>query len=921
MTSAAPAWQPRPEGVEQIVNLLVQYMQPTVDQSQIFAQLQHCSTFPDFNNYLVYILASGGDLGHPIEVRQSAGLLLKNNLKTGFTTTTPEYQAFIKHHILRSVGVPDRALRSTVGTVISVIAAADGVAKWPEMSLGLAQCLYSEDFDHTEGALDALYKICEDIPTQLDEEVQGLPDRPSNVFIPRLLALFASPHTQLRRLSVGCVNFLLATMPPALFTSLDRYLQELFNLRSDPAPEVRKLVCSGLVLMISIQPERLGAHLRELIQFMLQSTQDADTEVALESCEFWSAFCESHLTHDHSHTLKEFLPQLIPVLLSNMSYDEDEEEVIAAEAEESNADRPDRDQDIKPFIHASRAAVGGEGAEEEDDDDEVSAWNLRKCSAAGLDILSNLYGDDLLPIMLPIVEQRLTNQDWKVRESAILALGAVAEGCARGLLNLLPRLVQFLVPLLDDPRPLVRSISCWSLSRFAKWLVEAAAAGGGKSAEGGAEASGAGVGDTQYGQQQLDGVLSALLRRVMDQNKRVQEAACSALATLEEEAGARGELLTRVNPILTTLMQAFATYQRKNLRILYDAIGTLADAVGSALAEPSLSSTLVPPLLAKWAALGDGHKDLFPLLECLSSVAQALGPAFHPYAQGVFHRAMGIVHHQLQLKSSSGELEKEFVVCAVDLMCVVVAGLGASAEPLVGAAAAGLRDLILNLCQDQDPDVRQSAFELMGDLCKVCASHLAPSSPELFSLVCHNLSPALLTQPCNFSACNNACWAAGELAVKLSPETLAPHVPALLACLAPMLQEPSLSKSLHENATITIGRIGLMNPELVSPHLDKFMAAWLRALRSIRDDVEKEQAFLGLCKMLHLNPAIGLTHFVPLCQAISSWWRLHNQELHSELGKITRAYKDYMSPEDWARAWGSLEETVQQKLSHMFGTI
>ena len=45
-------------------------------------------------------------------------------------------------------------------------------------------------------------------------------------------------------------------------------------------------------------------------------------------------------------------------------------------------------------------------------------------------------------------------------------------------------------------------------------------------------------------QQQLSAVLDGLLARVLDHNKHVQEAACSALATLEEEAGP--ELLPRL---------------------------------------------------------------------------------------------------------------------------------------------------------------------------------------------------------------------------------------------------------------------------------------------------------------------------------------------------------------------------------------
>ena len=38
------------------------------------------------------------------------------------------------------------------------------------------------------------------------------------------------------------------------------------------------------------------------------------------------------------------------------------------------------------------------------DDDIVNVWNLRKCSAAGLDVLSNVFGDEILPTMMPIVQ-------------------------------------------------------------------------------------------------------------------------------------------------------------------------------------------------------------------------------------------------------------------------------------------------------------------------------------------------------------------------------------------------------------------------------------------------------------------------------------------------------------------------------------
>lgn len=74
------------------------------------------------------------------------------------------------------------------------------------------------------------------------------------------------------------------------------------------------------------------------------------------------------------------------------------------------------------FRNSSR----GEGGDDEDDDgEEVNRWNLRKCSAAGLDVLSTVFGDELLPIVLPIVEQKL-----RVRTFALPSQNLTAVSCA-----------------------------------------------------------------------------------------------------------------------------------------------------------------------------------------------------------------------------------------------------------------------------------------------------------------------------------------------------------------------------------------------------------------------------------------------------------------------------------------------------------
>ncbi len=59
---------------------------------------------------------------------------------------------------------------------------------------------------------------------------------------------------------------------------------------------------------------------------------------------------------------------------------------------------------------------------------------------------------------------------------------------------------------------------------------------------------------------------------------------------------------TPTQAILETLARAVLVYGRRNARILYDALGTLAEAVHGALAEPMFLTLIMPPLVQKWQA-------------------------------------------------------------------------------------------------------------------------------------------------------------------------------------------------------------------------------------------------------------------------------------------------------------------------------
>ncbi len=64
-----------------------------------------------------------------------------------------------------------------------------------------------------------------------------------------------------------------STTKPDVHVRGCRYLAGLFALAHDPSTEVRKPVCTGLVQLLHLQPERLGPHMQSIIEYMLESTQ------------------------------------------------------------------------------------------------------------------------------------------------------------------------------------------------------------------------------------------------------------------------------------------------------------------------------------------------------------------------------------------------------------------------------------------------------------------------------------------------------------------------------------------------------------------------------------------------------------------------------------------------------------------------
>jgi len=349
---------------------------------------------------------------------------------------------------------------------------------------------------------------------------------------------------------------------------------------------------------------------------------------------------------------------------------------------------------------------------------------------------------------------------------------------------------------------------------------------------------------------------------------------------LEEEALVA--LVQYIPYILQALVLAFQKYQKRNLLILYDAIGTLAESVGDALQAPEYVGMLMPPLVAKWGLLKDDDRDLLPLFQCLANVALALKEAFAPYCETVYARCVHIItqcmlQQQLAESDPTGETEApdaDFIIVSLDLLSAVAEGIGPAVESLV--AQHNIMQLVFQCGQDENPEVRQSAFALLGDYAQVCFVHVQPQYQAFVTQLASYLDPQYT------SVCNNAAWAIGEIAVQCQEHGL-----ELESLIAPVLQNlvgimsngindghSDLSfrmPTLMENSGITLGRLGLACPQSVGTLLQHFIKPWCIAMRNLKDNDEKYQAFKGICQTIATNPQGLMANFVYFCDAIISW--------------------------------------------------
>ncbi|KAH1268159.1 hypothetical protein KXW35_006007 [Aspergillus fumigatus] len=900
--------------------------------------LVQATSSPDYVNYITYLFctpqippAVGMDDDTYNLVRFAAAMNLKTKIHVAYNTISQPSLAYIRSATLAGLRDSNLQVRNSAGSIITELLQQAGLLAWPEVLHELLSLVENASGDvpvlAQEAAMSALAKVCEDNRKVLDRDYEG--QRPLDVIIPKLMDFTSSGSPRVRSMALSTIHVFLPSRPQALIASLDLFLSQLFQLASDTDTDVRRMVCQTFAQLVDFAPEKLVPHMEGLVNYIIMQQNNAeDPELALDAAEFWLVAGEQAKLQQ---PLAPHMPKIVPVLLRSMVYDEDD--AIRLSGEGDDAELEDREEDLRPQFAKSKAArldlsksgaqANGDTAAGEDDDDDLSEgeiedsefgddpedeWTLRKCSAAALDVFSNVYHQPIFEIILPYLKETLRHEQWPQREAAVLTLGAVADGCMDAVTPHLPELVPYLISLLNDPQPVVRQITCWCLGRYSEWASHLA--------------------DPLERARFFEPMMEGILRRMLDGNKKVQEAAASAFASLEEKSDAN--LIPYCEPILRQFVQCFGKYKDRNMYILYDCVQTLAECVMGELAKPHLVDILMPALIDRYNKVTDQSRELFPLLECLGYIAAAYGDTFAPFAPPLFQRCTKIIYENLQEYIASvnnqaiDEPDKDFLVTSLDLLSAIIQAIDPQKSgELVATSQPRFFDLLCFCMEDPNYEVRQSSYALLGDCAINIFPQLEPYIPNIMPTLIKQLDLDLIRDDerhTGFSVLNNACWSCGEIAVT-EKANLAPYADKLYHGLSTIINNEEIIDSVNENAAMALGRLGFCCSDQLASRLAEYAGSFLKSMNKIEFTREKASAFLGFNHVVMKNPQALESCLGEYFQAIATFptKSLHQEDyrdIQSSFQQVLQGYKN-MIP-DFDSFLTQLPQHVVQKLRSVY---
>ncbi|XP_059304553.1 importin subunit beta-1 [Lycium ferocissimum] len=404
-----------------------------------------------------FLLSLSGELASeekPVDSRKLAGLILKNALDAKeqhrkfelvqrWLSLDMAVKAQIKTCLLQTLSSPVPDAHSTAAQVIAKVAGIELPQKqWPELIGSLLSNIHQVPAHVKQATLETLGYLCEEVSPDVVDQ-----DHVNKILTAVVQGMNAEEGNNDVRLAATRALYNALSFAQANFNNdmeRDFIMRVVCEATLSPEVKIRQAAFECLVSISSTYYEKLAPYIQDIFNITAKAVKEDVEPVALQAIEFWSSICDEEIdiledyegdfTADSDvpcyYFIKQALPALVPMLLETL---------------------------LK---------------QEEDQDQDEGAWNLAMAGGTCLGLVARTVGDDIVPLVMPFIQENISKPDWRQREAATYAFGSILEGPSPDKLTPLVNVALnfMLSALTKDPNSHVKDTTAWTLGRIFEFL-------------------------------------------------------------------------------------------------------------------------------------------------------------------------------------------------------------------------------------------------------------------------------------------------------------------------------------------------------------------------------------------------------------------------------------------------------------------
>jgi importin subunit beta-1 len=226
-------------------------------------------------------------------------------------------------------------------------------------------------------------------------------------------------------------------------TERDMILETICDATQCGDARVRAAAYECIVQIAFQYYDKLQSYMQTLFQLTFATIRNDEEKVALNAIEFWSTLAEEEMElNDLANELAE-AGQVPPPESVCVGY------VKAA---------------LEHLVPLLTETLTRQDEEVDLDDDQ---WNISMSGATCLQLVSNTVEDDIVPRIMPFVQQHIQSENWRYREAATMAFSSILEGPSDDAIGpYVNQSIPFLLSALSDTNDLVKDTTAWTIGRI-----------------------------------------------------------------------------------------------------------------------------------------------------------------------------------------------------------------------------------------------------------------------------------------------------------------------------------------------------------------------------------------------------------------------------------------------------------------------